>query len=579
MKKTSRIRLASRPLIFTSLMIALLSAGLSLRGDGPLRDNVAAQTSVAVVNAASFATDRVVSTDSIAAAFGQFVTQNNQSFFAQAQPLPVTLGGVSVKIGNTDAGLFFVGTTQINFAVPPGLADNPAATITVTNSDNTTRTGTFSIVRAAPGVFTVNSGGTGLAVAQTTPDGITFQNIYNPDLSPRDVDVGTTERPNFLVIYMTGVRNTPNAVTVKFQGVPGRVTFAGPVAGLTSFDQVNVVLPPECAGLGIINVVVNVNGRDANRVTMKLGGQIPPVRVTSITPGMAVNGELTAMDQVQRNDSTGDTFFFDAYDFTTTAPNTSIAVDLRSTQFDAGVLLYRVDVDRLTFLGADDQSGSYGAPTGVINNDSLLLTVLPDVARYVIFATSSDFQPNGVGQYALRLSTNVITPIAYSQTTSGAAISNTDIQTSGGTFLDAYWFNGAQGDRQDIVMRSTAFDSFLILQGNEGDPPFTADDNSFGPSPNRDARISPTTGDIRDFPPIPSLPRTGIYIIIATPLDASVTAGAYTLSLNRLSGFGVESESAVNFSAPGRLIGSQSRVAESGGTTFERFGRRRIIQE
>ena len=69
MKKTSRIRLASRPLIFTSLMIALASAGLLFQGDGALRGNVSAQTSVAVVNAASFATDRTVGPESIAAAF------------------------------------------------------------------------------------------------------------------------------------------------------------------------------------------------------------------------------------------------------------------------------------------------------------------------------------------------------------------------------------------------------------------------------------------------------------------------------------------------------------------------------
>src|SRR5215470_2193398 len=188
MKKTSRIRLAIRPLVLTTLMIVLLIAGLSLRGDGPLRNKVSAQASVAVVNAASFAVDRKVAPDSIAAAFGQFVTQNNQTYFAQMQPLPTTLGGVSVKIGDVSAGLFFVSTQQINLAIPPGLPENPSATITVTNSDNTTRSGSFSIIRAAPGVFTVNSGGTGLAVAQTTPDGLVYQNIYNPDLTPRDVD-------------------------------------------------------------------------------------------------------------------------------------------------------------------------------------------------------------------------------------------------------------------------------------------------------------------------------------------------------------------------------------------------------
>src|SRR5262249_6540232 len=136
-----------------------------------------------------------------------------------------------------------------------------------------------------------------------------------------------------------------------------------------------------------------------------------------------------------------------------------------------------------------------------------------------------------------------------------------------------------QGDKQQIIMRSTAFDSFLILQGNDGDPPLTADDNSFGPMPNKDALIDPTHGDIPNFPPIPSLPRTGIYIIIATPFDTGVSAGAYSVSLAKLTSFGIESERGVNFSTPGRNIGAQSRAAELGGTTFERFGRRRVIQQ
>src|SRR5215510_5056675 len=243
MKKTSRIRLALRPLIFTFLLIAVASAGLSLRGDGLLRGKVSAQTGVAVVNAASFASDRTVSPDSIGAAFGQFVTQNNQIYFAQTQPLPTTLSGVRVKIGNADAGLFFVSTQQINLQIPLGLVDNPATPITVTNSDNTTRTGTVAITRTAAGVFTVNSSGTGLAIGQTVQDGV-FQNIYNPDSTPRDVDAGTKEKPNFLVLYMTGIRNAPaGSVTVKFQGVPRPADFVGAVFGLAAFDQLNVSIP------------------------------------------------------------------------------------------------------------------------------------------------------------------------------------------------------------------------------------------------------------------------------------------------------------------------------------------------
>ncbi|MGH9938317.1 MAG: hypothetical protein ACREAM_18900, partial [Blastocatellia bacterium] len=306
MKKTSMIRPAMRPLVFVALLIAVASAGLSLRGDGLLRNTVSAQSTVKVVSAASFATDSILTPDSIAAAFGTFVTQNNQQFFAQpGQPLPTTLGGVRVQVGATDARLFFASPLQINLQIPPGLADNPSTPITVTNSDSSTRTGTLAIVRSSPGVFTLNSSGTGVAVAITTSDGVVFQNIFNPDGTERDVDAGTRARPNILVLFATGLRTAPatnpndangvaESVTVRFQGVPVTPIFAGAVPGLVGLDQINVAIPPELAGIGKINVVVNAAGRAANAVTMKLGGQAPPVNPTPITFGQTINGALTA---------------------------------------------------------------------------------------------------------------------------------------------------------------------------------------------------------------------------------------------------------------------------------------------
>src|ERR1051326_5383645 len=98
--------LSARALIFAAVLITIAGAALST------------QAQVAVVSAASFATDKTVGPDSIASAFGSFNTQNNQVYIANALPLPTNLGGVRVKIGSTDAGLFFVapGTSgQINF--------------------------------------------------------------------------------------------------------------------------------------------------------------------------------------------------------------------------------------------------------------------------------------------------------------------------------------------------------------------------------------------------------------------------------------------------------------------------------
>ncbi len=588
MKQTSMIRSIPRKLIFTAILIALASAGWSLFNGFGGRDTVSAQIPVTVVSAASFAGDKVLAPDAIAAAFGSFVTQNNQSFTATSQPLPTTLGGVRVTIGAIDAGLLFVGPLQINFLMPSGLADTQSATITVTNSDNTTRTGTFSIVRSAPGVFSARADGSGVAAALTTFDGIAFQPVFDvPGLTERDVDAGTQMRPNILVLFTTGIRNTPaanpsdangvaEAVTVRFQGVPSPLQFAGPAPGFAGLDQINVPIPPELSGIGSIRVEVSANGRTSNPVTIRLGGQTPPVRVTPIAFGATTNGELTIADQVQAGNAM-DTFFFDAYSFSTTAANTPVTIDLRSTQFDAAVLLYRVDNNTLTFIAADDQSGGYG--NGVIaNTDALLLTVIVTPGNYVVFASSSDEEPNGVGAYSLSLRNDVITQISYGQTTTGASITNTDFQTSAGTYLDIYWFSGVQGDRQQIRMNSTVFDSFLILQGNEGDPPLTADDNSGGGPQNRDSLIDPTNGDVDGFPPIANLPRTGPYIIIATPFETNRT-GAYTLSLNKLANFGAETESQLKTTPPGRQIrDSRGRVASFGRTSFERFGIRRIIE-
>src|SRR5437879_5141686 len=104
------IRRMGRLLLMTSLSLGLGSVFLHVWQ----RDLVLAQQTVTVINAASFNPDRIVAPDSIAAAFGAFVTQGNQSFSANTLPLPTTLGGVRVTINGVNAGLFFVGPTQIN---------------------------------------------------------------------------------------------------------------------------------------------------------------------------------------------------------------------------------------------------------------------------------------------------------------------------------------------------------------------------------------------------------------------------------------------------------------------------------
>lgn len=536
-----------------------------------------AQAQISAVNAASFATDKVVAPDTIVAGFGTFNTQSNQVFIASSVPLPTTLGGVRVRIGTTDCGLFFVAPSQINFVIPATVADGQSVTVTVTNANNTTTTGTITVVRSAPGIFSAKATGQGAAAAQTSNGGPLI-NTYNPDGTEKDVSAGTTAAPNVLVLYTTGVRNVPAAnpndgngvaesVTCKIQGVPATVLFAGPAPGFVGLDQVNVIIPPELAGLGSVNIRLTANNRTSNTVTIKLAGPVPPVRAQTITFGQTVTGALTADDQVQAG-TAGSTYFFDAYSFTTTVPNTTIAVDLRSTSFDATVILYNNANGSLSPLAADDQSGNYGSLPSANNNNALLMTVIPNPGNYAIFATTADLEPNGLGNYTLKLLNNVATPIAYGQTLSGS-ITTADLQTSAGTYLDLYWFNGAQGDNTRTNMNAPVLDSFLLLHSNTGDPRLASDDNGGG---GKNAQLTYR------------LTATGIHLIIATPLDPNIT-GDYTVQLQKLASAADDPEAAFKssfeslFKVPGREIRDyRPGMVDPDKPSIERYGTRRIIQ-
>jgi hypothetical protein len=239
--------------------------------------------------------------------------------------------------------------------------------------------------------------------------------------------------------------------------------------------------------------------------------------------GQTLTGELTIDDQVQRSDASGNTYFVDAYIFTTTQANFPVAIDMRSTgssTLDAAVVLYRVNDsnNQLIEIGSDDESGGLGNGR-TENHNALMIAILPTPARYVILATSANIQPNGTGPYSLRLYQPSVQQINYGANINGT-ISNTDNQTSAGDYFDAYWFQGTANDFVDIRLSSTAFDSLLLLYQHEtgfGFPVAFNDDES---TTSKNSRIN-----IR-------LPATGIYVIWATPFEPN-RQGAYTLTLNR----------------------------------------------
>jgi uncharacterized protein (TIGR03437 family) len=240
----------------------------------------AQQAGLAAVNAASYVGDPIAP-DTITALFGSFQTQTGQSAVAMTQPLPTTLGGLKVSVNGTDAGLFFASNSQINFRVPSNVADGPAV-ITVTNANATTRAGSILINRASPGIFTANASGGGTAAGLATSDGINYVSLINPDGSEREIDPGTAQRPNYLVLFTTGLRNTPaanpndqdavaEAVNATIQGLKATVTYAGRHPDFEGLDQVNIIIPPQLAGAGQVTVRLAANSQASNTVTFRIG--------------------------------------------------------------------------------------------------------------------------------------------------------------------------------------------------------------------------------------------------------------------------------------------------------------------
>ncbi len=208
---------------------------------------------VAVVSAASF-TAGPVAPDSIAAAFGTGLAE--QTLSATATPLPTVLAGTTVEVNGQPAGLFFVSAGQINFQVPVGTAPgNP--TVTVRRNGISISAGNVQIATVAPGLFSANSDGIGVAsgtALRVRPNGsqvtepISRRDAQNRSVAiPIDLTIGSDQV--FLILFGTGLRFL-SGVSATIGGEAAEVTFAGAAPGLIGTDQVNLRLPLACAGGG-----------------------------------------------------------------------------------------------------------------------------------------------------------------------------------------------------------------------------------------------------------------------------------------------------------------------------------------
>lgn len=279
------VGLSNNDIQLTANLVALGNGELLFTDTGNHRIRLlkpGARPLVTSISAASFLGTEVAS-ESIIAAFGANLATRIEA--ASSLPLPTALAGTFVKVRDSaglerDAALFFVSPGQVNYLVPAG-TQNGLATVTVTSGDGTISAGTLNIATVAPGLFTANANGRGVAAAVLlrvkADNSQSFELISRFDATqnvyvPIPVELGPETDRVFVLLFGTGIRlrSSLNAVMVRIGETTADLNFAGASGDLAGLDQVNVLIPRSLIGRGLVDIVLTVDGKAANTVTMQI---------------------------------------------------------------------------------------------------------------------------------------------------------------------------------------------------------------------------------------------------------------------------------------------------------------------
>jgi uncharacterized protein (TIGR03437 family) len=247
--------------------------------------NVCAAGPTTVVTNVSAASYRgfILAGEAIVAAFGSGLSSETLS--ATTLPLPTQLAGVRVEVRDITgaarfAPLFFVSPSQVNYQMPAGLFPGPI-TITVASADGAISTGTAEVVTVAPGLFSANANGQGVAAAvalRVKADGTQqYESVARFDAAtnrfvPVPIDLSPASDQVFLILFGTGFRFNSglSAARVSVGGVNSEVLFAGATPGFVGLDQANVRLPRSLIGRGEVEIRLTADSQQANAVTISV---------------------------------------------------------------------------------------------------------------------------------------------------------------------------------------------------------------------------------------------------------------------------------------------------------------------
>jgi uncharacterized protein (TIGR03437 family) len=234
----------------------------------------------AAVNGASFVAQGPISPALISSIFGTKLARAAAQ--AQSLPLPTTLSGVTVRINDVAAPLFYVSPSQINFQVPWEVLGQTQASVTVTVNYVTSAPWSGTLAPATPGIFSINQQGSGQgAILMANTGALAAVAGSLPGARP-------AQRGEYVSIYCTGlgpVANQPasgavaqaaplsttlTTPVVTIGGVPAVVSFSGLAPGFVGLYQVNAQVPANAPSGAAVPVVMNVGGVASNAVTVAI---------------------------------------------------------------------------------------------------------------------------------------------------------------------------------------------------------------------------------------------------------------------------------------------------------------------
>ncbi len=238
------------------------------------------------VSGASYASGAALSSESIASIFGNGLASTTATAPANAaNQLPTTLGDVTVTVrdanGTTrNAPLFYVSPAQLNAQIPAGTSLG-TATLTALQGGTSVAQGTVAIEAVAPGIFTANANGAGVAAAliqRVRGDGSqSYEAVWQYDAAQQKaiavpIDLGPATDNVYLLLFGTGfrARTSLSSVECSIGGASAQVVYAGAQGQYMGLDQVNALIPRTLIGRGDADVLFRVDAKLANTVTVNI---------------------------------------------------------------------------------------------------------------------------------------------------------------------------------------------------------------------------------------------------------------------------------------------------------------------